>query len=200
MLLLGGVSVYFVGQNNSLVSSSSSLQSSSTSLEGNLSALGSELSNLESQHDQLLTNNANLADRIVELNSSLQAPTRLLESFHSLSNRTVIVSSEAVTVGGRANLSTYPPTVSVVNFTAKYPGYVVVTVTANPKVGEMYVSVWSNPVICSEEKLFCAAGASPYLFPGDSVLIPVLTGPVQIELGNYNNYSVSASVTVVYYD
>lgn len=198
LLLLGGFSVYFGWQNNSLNASNSSLQSSATSLRGNLSALSTELSNFESQHAQLLSSNTSLANKVVELNSSLLSSTQILESLHSLSNRTVIVSNEAVRVGA-GNQSTSPPMASVVNFTAKYSGYVIVTVVANPNTGEMFLSVWSSPSACNGHRVFCSTGGSPNVFPGDSVLVPILAGHVQIDLGNYNNYEVNASITVVLY-
>jgi hypothetical protein len=205
MLLLGGVSIYFWWQNTTLASANTSLQSATDNLRGNLTAFDSQVSILESQHSQLLSNRTNLFGRVVDLNSSLVNFTRALESFKSLSNRTVITSGEVVEIGACESCASAPtPTVSVVNFTAKYPGYVIVTIVTNPNVGEMFVSVWSNPTVCSEQELFelfCATGASPYfLGPGDSFLVPVLAGSVQIYLGNYNNYTVSASITVVLYD
>jgi hypothetical protein len=201
LLLLGASGIYLGAQNASLGSANAQLRSSSSSLQGNLSALDSELSDLDSQHSQLQSSNASLASRVVELNSTLMTSARLVQSLSTLSNRTAIVTNSAVVVGPTTPLAV-PVTNSVVNFTANFPGYVIVTIVTNPaSVGEMYVSVWSNPTVCSEQRLFCAAGATPsFLGPGDSFLVPVLAGPVQIGLGNYNNYTVSASVTVVYYD
>ncbi len=136
------------------------------------------------------------------MNASFMNSARILGSLHTLSNRTMIASSVAVKIGACENCAYSPtPTASVVNFTAKYPGYVIVTIVTSPSVGEMFLDVESNPTMCSEHRVFCASGGLPnFLGPGDTFLIPVLAGPVLVYLGNYNNYPVNASVSVVLYD
>jgi len=162
-IVLGGVNAYLEAQNASLSSINASLQTQAHTLQANLSALDSEFLKADSQHRQLLVSNASLADRVVKLNSSLRTSAQLVESLHFLSNRTVIVDNATVVVGPAT--SAFPSTVPMVNFTAKYPGYVIVTFITYQNVGEMTLSVWSSPTACSGHRLFCVTGASPLFSP-----------------------------------
>lgn len=200
IVLLGGLSAYQEVQNASISSTNGDLQARANNLQQNLSALSSQLSKLNLQHGELVVKNASLANQVIVLNSSLLALAEKVGSLHFLANRTVIGRDVDVDLGPWTSFSTAPPEASVTNFTAEYAGYIIVTVEASGNVGELFLVAGSSPGICAGDAFFCVTGSSPNIFAGDSVLFPVLPGLNQVWLGNFSNSTVSASVTVEYYD
>lgn len=200
IVLLGGLSAYQEVQNASISSTNGDLQARANNLQQNLSALSSQLSKPNLQHGELVVKNASLANQVIVLNSSLLALAEKVGSLHFLANRTVIGRDVDVDLGPWTSFSTAPPETSVTNFTAEYAGYIIVTVEASGNVGELFLVAGSSPGICAGDAFFCVTGSSPNILAGDSVLFPVLPGLNQVWLGNFSNSTVSASVTVEYYD
>ncbi len=175
------------GQLASAKAQSSSLQSEVTSGKSQISSLTSQVSALTGQttalQGQISSDNAQIA-RLQEQVASLQKQNGDLQNIIKLS--VTVNKLNAVTLNQGANQSSL-----VTAFTADYAGYVIVTGTSTSANG--YVMVADSYPGYPYNSYQYAFGT------GNTVLVPVLPGLVQVYFGNTNFYNgTTATLTVNY--
>jgi len=130
--------------------------------------------------------------------TSLQAQVSMLESVTGLSDSTTELNAQTFHTGSGGN-------VSVVTFTAKYAGYLAMTVTSasdysneGGTMGITYASSVNSPdylgIIIPFSNGFYPFGGVP-----DTLIFPVAPGTITVYLATSDNSSQSATLSVIYY-
>ncbi len=167
----------------------SSLGASVTSLQGEVGNLNYSLASLQLAQSADKSVNSNLTMMVLSLQSTVSQQSSLLGT----SNKTVVGLAIKVALGRGGQ-------VNFLNFTAKYAGYIVVSVDSS--YNNTVLLVDDNFAACPPAagyEFFCVTHFSPSLNGGPPDLVPVLPGQVVLSLLNGNTYAITASVTVIYY-
>lgn len=164
-------------------------------LNGNLEAEKSQVTSLNAQISQLQANETSEAQQITALNiqvsndnytlSNMQSQVSSLKGITTMSESTVELSDEHVTVPNSQYLS-------VLNFTASYPGYIVITSTA---AGNQSFSEVLDQISLTQYSL--TSGFYFLSYSSTSIIIPV--GPGQINVYYGDTAGTQTALTITYY-
>jgi len=179
-LVLVAVVAYQVAGNEQLDSQNAGIQRDVASMQYRKVQLRSNISSMTTQNDGLLA-----SIRALNITAdSLEARIGLLDAYLNMQNTTTLVSNKIITVWPVIAGTPYsaPNMTLVLNFTAKYAGYLIIRSNVTT---DAFVEVQSIFPLCNQHVAICQTSFSPSIGGYKPTLVPVLPGVVTVEVGSY---------------